>query len=78
MVENTTQVPVPGCSITANVEVVEPMGSEIYLYLDVSGTSITARIKAQQEPEVNAGHVLDVDMSKAHYFDWDTEEAILK
>jgi len=78
MAENPTQVPIAGGSITANVEVVEPMGSEIYLYLDVKGASITARIKAEQEPEVNADHVLDVDMSKAYYFDLDTELAILQ
>jgi multiple sugar transport system ATP-binding protein len=61
---------------TANVEVVEPMGSEINLYLALDGQSITARVHSDAEPTVNEPLTLGVDMSKAHYFDADTEEAI--
>lgn len=75
--DNLTQQAVEGRSIAANVEVVEPMGSEIYLYLDVGGQSVTARIDSQREPEVNTTHVLDVDVSRAQYFDPATEKAIL-
>ncbi|HOE65494.1 MAG TPA: sn-glycerol-3-phosphate ABC transporter ATP-binding protein UgpC [Candidatus Hydrogenedentes bacterium] len=75
-IENVDQKPVDGASIQANVEVVEPMGSEIYLYLAVAGKSITARIHADAKPRVNQAHVLDVDMSRAHYFDMETEKAI--
>jgi len=74
--ENPSQKPVDGVSIQANVEVVEPMGSEIYLYLAVAGKSFTARIHADAEPRVNQAHVLDVDMGRAHYFDLETEQAI--
>ena len=77
MRENPTQTFVPGSSITANVEVVEPMGSEIYLYLDIAGKSITARVKSNYEPEVNKLHIIDFIMEKAHYFDGTTERAIL-
>jgi len=75
--ENDTQTAVAGKSISANVEVVEPMGSEIYLYLDVAGTQMTARIEADSKPSVNTAHVLDVDMEKAHFFDVSTEQVIV-
>jgi len=75
--ENLNHTPVPGLSITANVEVVEPMGSEIYLYIGVGGKSLTARIKSESEPEVNKQYVIDVVMEKAHYFDAGTEKTIV-
>jgi len=77
MLENVTQTAVPGSSIEAPVEVVEPMGSEINLYLNVGGVSMTARIKANAEPKVNTKHVLDVNMENAHIFDTATELTIV-
>jgi multiple sugar transport system ATP-binding protein len=64
-------------SMTAGVEVVEPMGAEIYLYLNVAGQTITARIKSEQEPEVNKPFLLNVAMDRAHYFDPATERSIV-
>jgi multiple sugar transport system ATP-binding protein len=75
--ENASQTAVPGRSVTAKVEVVEPMGSEIYLYLDMAGSSITARIKSESEPDVNKPYVIDVLMERAHYFDLASEQAIV-
>jgi multiple sugar transport system ATP-binding protein len=77
MRENVNQTPTPGSSITANVEVVEPMGSEIYLYLAVGNSSLTARIKSEHEPEVNKPYVINIAMDKAHYFDMNTEQTIV-
>ena len=75
--ENADQQPIEGRSVTANVEVVEPMGSEIYLYLDFEGQSVTARIdNVDYEPEVNKSHVLDIEMANARYFDVDTQLTI--
>ncbi|MFO7974158.1 MAG: sn-glycerol-3-phosphate ABC transporter ATP-binding protein UgpC [Candidatus Hydrogenedentota bacterium] len=75
--ENPSQQAKPGSSMTANVEVVEPMGHEVYLYLDVGGQSITARIVAgETQPEVNMPHVLDIETQGLHFFDMDTEKAI--
>ncbi|MBI2434291.1 MAG: glycerol-3-phosphate ABC transporter ATP-binding protein, partial [Candidatus Hydrogenedentes bacterium] len=67
--ENAAQQPAPGRSIWAPLEVVEPMGSEINLYLNIGGTLATARIRSDVQPRENAPHVLDVNMDKAHYFD---------
>jgi multiple sugar transport system ATP-binding protein len=77
MHHSPTQTMKPGLSIKANVEVVEPMGSEIYLYIAVGKQSVTARIKSDEEPAVNEALVLDVTMEKAHYFDVDTELSIV-
>ena len=74
--ENASQQPVPGKSIVAPVEVVEPMGSEINLYIGVGGQSLTASIKSDREPEVNREHVLDVDMERVHFFDIETEQTV--
>ncbi len=74
---NASQSAQNGTTLSANVEVVEPMGAEVYLYLDVSGQSMTARINTDHEPEVNKPIVLDIDMSKAHFFDADTEDTIV-
>ncbi len=72
-----SQEPKEGSSMTALVEVVEPMGAEMYLYLNAGGQSITARLTEGAEPEVNKPYVLDVDMDKAHYFDAESEKAIV-
>jgi multiple sugar transport system ATP-binding protein len=63
--------------LRAKVEVVEPMGSEIYLHIDVGGQPMTARIKADSEPEENKVYFMDVAAEKAHYFDPATEAAIV-
>ncbi len=75
-IENNSQAARPGKSVTANVDVVEPMGSEIYLYLAAGKQVLTARINTEREPAVDSAHVLDVAMEKAHYFDPQTEKAI--
>ncbi len=75
--ENEDQEPVPGKSIVAPVEVVEPMGSEINMYINVGGQSLTASIHSDREPEVNKDHVLDVDVERVHFFDVETEKTIV-
>jgi multiple sugar transport system ATP-binding protein len=75
--ENANQQAIPGKSFTANVEVVEPMGSELYIYLDIGGASVTACLNVDYELEVNKPHVLDIDMEHCHYFDADTEATLV-
>ncbi|HWP81309.1 MAG TPA: sn-glycerol-3-phosphate ABC transporter ATP-binding protein UgpC [Bacteroidota bacterium] len=60
------------------LEVVEPMGNEMYLYFttQASGNSYVARMSAEEMPAVGKPMDLLFDMSKAHYFDRDTEKAI--
>jgi ABC-type ATPase with predicted acetyltransferase domain len=43
--------------ITANVEVTEPMGAEIYVYIDIDGVLVTARVNPRSAARV--GHHTD-------------------
>jgi multiple sugar transport system ATP-binding protein len=67
----------PEYTVTATVEVVEPMGSEIYLFLNAGRNSFVARVNNQDTAKINQDLQIVFDMSKAHFFDPVTEEAIL-
>jgi multiple sugar transport system ATP-binding protein len=62
--------------VTATVEVVEPMGSEIYVYLTTGKNPFTARMGGHNKPQVNSDMDLVFDMSRVHFFDLQTEMAI--
>ena len=64
-------------TITATVELVEPMGSEIYLYFSVGSNTLIARVGNQDTAVADQDLQLVFDMSKAHFFDPKTEKAIL-
>lgn len=66
----------PDSILDANIDVVEHMGSEMYLLMDVQGQQATARIVARGDVKVGDRFKLAVDMSKFHIFDKETEEAI--
>lgn len=63
--------------VRVNCEVVEPMGSEVYLYLNTGKHTFIARVGAHDRPEVNQDIDVVFDMSKVHFFDKDTEKTIL-
>jgi len=63
--------------VRANCEVYEPMGSEVYLYLNTGRHSFIARVGAHDRPRVNEDMDLVFDMSKVHFFDKDTEKTIV-
>ncbi|MBP8131786.1 MAG: sn-glycerol-3-phosphate ABC transporter ATP-binding protein UgpC [Candidatus Hydrogenedentes bacterium] len=77
MNHNAGQQFIDGQSVQAKVEVVEPMGSEMYLYLDLNGQSMTARIKTDREPEVGKPHIIDVALDSIHFFDRDSELTVV-
>ncbi|MDD5347238.1 MAG: sn-glycerol-3-phosphate ABC transporter ATP-binding protein UgpC [Candidatus Omnitrophica bacterium] len=58
-------------------EVVEPMGSEVYLYLASGTHTFIARVGAHDRPQVNADIDMVFDMSKAHFFDKDSEKTLV-
>jgi len=68
---------IPDNTVTAICEVVEPMGSEVFLYLNTGRHNFIARVGAHDRPEVNRDMDLVIDMSKVHFFDKDTEETII-
>lgn len=63
--------------IRVNCEVFEPMGSEVYLYLNTGRHTFVARVGAHDRPRVNQDMDLVFDMSKVHFFDKDREETII-
>ncbi len=67
----------PENTITATVEVVEPMGAENLLYLTTGRHSFIARVEAHSQAAVNEDIELVFNMSKVHFFDKETEEVIV-
>ena len=65
------------CAVTASVELVEPLGAEVYLHLRAGQHGLMARVGPHDRPEVNQDIDLVFDMGKAHFFDADTEAAIV-
>jgi multiple sugar transport system ATP-binding protein len=67
----------PDQTVTATVEVVEPMGAEVYIYLNSGKNSFIARVNGHQRAD--EGQKLDVafDMKKCHFFDASTERVIV-
>jgi multiple sugar transport system ATP-binding protein len=63
--------------VRVSCEVVEPMGSEVYLYLNTGRHTFIARVGAHDRPKVNADIDMVFDMSKVHFFDKDTEETVI-
>ena len=63
--------------VTATVDVVEPMGSEVYLYVKAGQHPLIASVGAHDRPAVNQDMELVVDMTQAHFFDPATQAAIL-
>jgi len=67
----------PEHTIKATCEVVEPLGSEVYLYLNSGKNIFVARVGAHNRPDVNRDMDLVFDMSKVHFFDSETENTII-
>ncbi|MFH1413772.1 MAG: sn-glycerol-3-phosphate ABC transporter ATP-binding protein UgpC [Candidatus Omnitrophota bacterium] len=67
----------PENTVRVNCEVYEPMGSEVYLYLNTGRHTFIARVGAHDRPQVNQDIDLVFDMSKVHFFDKDSEETIV-
>lgn len=63
--------------VRVTCEVFEPMGSEVYLYLNTGRHTFIARVGAHDKPKVNQDMDLVFDMSKVHFFDKDTEDTIV-
>jgi multiple sugar transport system ATP-binding protein len=63
-----------GNIIKAKIEVREPMGSEIYLYLDIEGVLITARVDPKSKYKSGETATLHVEIEKFYLFNKETEE----
>jgi len=63
--------------VRVRTEVVEPLGSEVYLYLNTGNNTFVSRASAHTRPQINSDIDVAFDMSKAHFFDKDTEQTII-
>jgi len=67
----------PQAIIDVNVEVSELMGSEVYLYLNYSENTLTARVAPTTKSRTGDKIRVGLDMNNIHLFDVDTENTIL-
>ncbi|HOA15548.1 MAG TPA: sn-glycerol-3-phosphate ABC transporter ATP-binding protein UgpC [Bacillota bacterium] len=63
--------------IEADVDVVEPLGSDTYLYLVSDGQKITARVEPKSPAKVGETMKFAVDASRINIFDKATEQVIV-
>ena len=64
-------------TIKANCEVIEPMGSEVYLHLNTGRNYFIAKVGGHDRPTINQDMDLVLDMSKIHFFDKDTDNTVV-
>ena len=63
-------------SMSSIVKVYELLGAEVFLYFDVNGTQITARVDPRTTAKTGDPIRFDYHMDKAHFFDKETELVI--
>ena len=66
----------PQRTAEVQIEVVEPMGAETYLYLDTGANSLIARVRATDRFDPNHRLKVSFEMEKAHLFDATTEQVL--
>ena len=75
--EDLTEVP-KGTPNTINsvVRVYELLGAEVFLYVDLDSTNVTARVSPDTTSRTNSEVTFAINMDKIHAFDVDTETAL--
>jgi len=68
---------VESAEFPARVELVEPMGSETFLYLNTGTHNLIAKVEAHVLPEIGDTLTLVADLGHAHFFDAETHAAIV-
>ncbi|MDR7435631.1 MAG: ABC transporter ATP-binding protein [Armatimonadota bacterium] len=67
----------PGWTVKATVDVHEPLGSDVILYLAVGDQTLVARMDARSDARMGQSVEVVLDMRKMHLFNIETHEAIL-
>ncbi len=62
--------------VTTTVDVVEPMGSEIYAYIDAGQQEFVGRFDPRSDARVGIQLEIVLDIDKMHIFDHETEKAL--
>jgi multiple sugar transport system ATP-binding protein len=71
------QLPPSHVPLRAKVEVHEPLGSDVILYLDAGGHSLVARVDAHSQAKMGDEVTVALDLRKMHLFNAQTHEAIV-
>ena len=66
----------PDSIIESEIKVYELLGAEVFLYFDVEGTQMTARVNPRTTLRTGDKAVFALDMEKIHVFDKETELTI--
>ena len=66
----------PSVPMTSTVKVYELLGAEVFLYFDVNGTQVTARVDSRTNSKTGDTIKFAFDMEKSHFFDKETELTI--
>ena len=66
----------PEATINAEVKVYELLGAEVFLYFDFAGSQMTARVNPRTTARTGDTVKFALDMTKAHFFDKETELTI--
>jgi multiple sugar transport system ATP-binding protein len=67
---------VEGPSLETTVEIVEPLGSEVFLHVRAEETPLVARVGSEHTPRVGDRIRLRMDSRKLHFFDSETGQAV--
>lgn len=63
-------------SIDVLLDVVEPMGNEIFLYFTIESVQFVARTLAKVKPDPNSKKTMYFNLTNLHFFDFETEQRI--
>ena len=63
--------------IEGQVDVIEPLGSETHVFARAGELTFVARLGAQTALRAGSSCSFGVDMARAHFFDPDSEDAIV-
>ena len=67
---------VPGNTITVDVDVIEPLGNDVEMYLKAGDISLIAMIDSASPARIGDRIEVVFDMEKSHLFDKETEQAL--
>ena len=65
-----------GLNIKTKIKFYELLGAEVYLYFDMEGTQMTARVSSSTKLKSGSDASFTLDMEKIHLFDKETEVTI--
>jgi multiple sugar transport system ATP-binding protein len=63
--------------VTMTCEVVEHLGSEVYIHMNTGKHIVVARVSGDANPQINQDMDLVFDTGKIHFFDKSTEKTII-